>query len=286
MFTAKIQNKDGLEYVLTGNEPVYQLINIKGLNPPSAQINTSETVGLDGQLFNSAWLETRDIVLTIRINGNVERNRLNLYNLFRTKEKCRFYYKNDNRDVYIDGYVEKVECDLFTKSEKAQISILCPDPFFRSVEQYATEISSTVAAFSFPFSIEDDDPVAFSYFDADSVADVYNDSSTENGAIIDLYFTDSVSTVIIRNTVTGQELKLNYAFLAGDRVTVNTNKGHKSITMTRNGVETNIFTALVKGSVFFQLAAGDNFFGYLADGGSSNQKVYITFYHDTIYRGV
>lgn len=286
MFEAKIQNKDGLLYELTGKEPIYQLVKIEGLNPPQAQINTSSTVGLDGELFNSAWLETREIVLTIYINGNVEVNRLNLYNLFRTKEPCRFFFKNASRDVYIDGYVEEVKCDVFTKSEKAQISILCPDPYFRSVEETSTEISSVVGAFTFPFSIEDDDPVPISCFDENSVADVYNDSSTETGVKIDLFFTASVSQVKIQNTGTGEILTLNYSFNADDRVTVNTNKGHKSITLTRNGVESNIFTALAKGSTFFQLRSGDNFFSYLADNGSSNQNVYITFYYNRIYRGV
>ena len=153
MFTCKIENSDGAVYVLTGDEPVYQVIKIEGLNPPKAQINTTTIVGLDGAMFNSSKLESRNIVLTIRINGDVETNRQNLYQYFRTKEACTFYYTNQNRDVYIQGYVESVVCDLFSKSELAQISIICPSPYFKSLDEIVSDISNSLALFTFPFSI-------------------------------------------------------------------------------------------------------------------------------------
>ena len=61
MFTARIQNRSGEVYVLTGDEPVYQVVKILGLNPPQAQINLTTVVGLDGAKFNSSKLETRNL---------------------------------------------------------------------------------------------------------------------------------------------------------------------------------------------------------------------------------
>ena len=103
MFAAKIQNASGDVMTLTGKEPKYQIIDIQGLNPPAAQINTSTIVGMDGAVFNSSKLQTRNLVLTIKINGDVELNRLRLYSYFRTKEWCKFYYTNDSLEVTIDG---------------------------------------------------------------------------------------------------------------------------------------------------------------------------------------
>lgn len=286
MYEAKIENVNGEVLLLTGNEPVYQVINITGLNPPKAQINTTTIVGLDGAKFNSSKLETRNIVLTVKINGDVEANRLKLYQYFRTKEWCKFYYTNDSVNVFIVGYVESVECDLFTNNETAQISILCPDPYFKSITEIITDISNTMALFTFPFSINLGEPIAFSSYDENKVSNVYNASESETGVVIEITFLEAASSIQIRNTATGDDLILNYSFQKNDVVTINTHKGQKSIFLLRNGKTSNIFSALEQGSMFFQLAVGSNLFGYLVDGGSGNESVLVTFTYNTEYRGV
>lgn len=286
MYSAKIQNVNGNVLVLTGQEAVYQVIDIKGLNPPKAQINTTTIVGMDGAIFNSSKLQTRNIVLTVKINGNVEQNRLNLYSYFRTKEWCRFFYTNESLDVSIDGYVDSVECELFTNKEIAQISIICPYPYFTALTEIMTDISSSLALFTFPFSIDQNEPIPISTLDLDRVTNVYNTSESETGITIQITILESVSTIEIRNINTGEDFTLNYAFVAGDVITINTIKGQKSVTLLRNGVSTNLFTALQKGSTFFQLHVGSNPFSYLADNGQSNDKVFIQIYYSSIYRGV
>lgn len=286
MYTAKIENIDGNVLVLTEDENIYQVTNIEGLDPPKAQVNTTTIVGLDGALYNSSKLETRNIVLTVKINGDVETNRLNLYQYFRTKEWCKFYYSNDTLNVYIEGYVESVECNYFSNGETAQISIICPYPYFKSLTQIVTDISSTLALFTFPFSINENEPIAFSSYDSGRVTSVYNGSESTTGVIIKIVFGAAVSTLEIKNTTTGDDFILNYSFLENDVVTINTNKGQKSVKLLRNGVTTNIFSAIEQGSVFFQLYPGRNLFGYLADNGDENEDVYITFTNVNEYRGV
>lgn len=286
MYTAKIENKNGEVYVLTGVEPVYQVIDIVGLNPPNAQVNTTGSAGQDGAVFNSSKLQTREIVLAVKINGEVEKNRLNLYNYFRTKEWCRFYYSNDSRDVYIDGYVQSVECGLFSNSEQAQISILCPMPYFQAMEEIIDDLSSTVSAFVFPFSINVGEPIAFSLLSVDSTAIVMNASESETGLEIQVDIENTVSEITIQNVQTGEALTVDYSFVADDRLLINTNRGSKSIRLIRDGVTSNLFSALKKGSVFFQLQAGENEFGYSVDDGAGNADVNILFRHRTAYRGV
>lgn len=286
MYTAKIENRAGNVYVLTGAEAVYQVVDISGLNPPQATINLTPISGIDGALFNSSRLETRNIVLMIKINGDVEVNRQNLYNYFVTKEWCRFYYSNGRRNVYIDGRVESVECGLFTNAEMAQISIICPQPYFKAVDQMVVDISNTLAQFTFPFSIEYDEPEVFSSLESARVTNLYNDSASETGCLIDIDFIDAVNKLEIKNVETGESLILQYTFLANDSVLIDTQIGQKSVKLTRNGVQSNLFAAVQKGSTFFQLRAGDNFFGYLADDGASDNDVLIRFRYHTTYRGV
>lgn len=286
MYIAKIENSNGDILTLTGNEPTYQVLDIVGLNPPQAQINTSTIVGMDGAVFNSAKLQTRNIVLTIKINGDVEANRQQLYNYFRTKEKCTFYYTNNSLDVSINGYVESVTCGLFTNNEQAQISILCPYPYFKALAEIIQDSSNVQSNFVFPFSINLNEPVIISSIDPNGGISVYNSSESETGTIIEIDISSSISSIELKNTNTGDDLILNYAFQSGDKVVIDTNKGEKSIMLIRSGVISNLFSALQAGSVFFQLAVGRNFFQYLADNQANSSNVHILFRYYNVYRGV
>lgn len=300
MFTASIENVNNEILTLTGKETDYQIISILGLNPPNAQINVSTIAGLDGAKFNSSKLDTRQIVITLKINGDVETNRQTLYKYFSTKEWCKFYYQNTNRNVYINCYVQTFECDLFSNSETAQISLLCPNPYFNDMETIIDDISKVVSAFVFPFAFGSvgatnpyatilpgtDNAIPFSTIEVDRITDIYNNSSAETGLIIEITFNNDVNVVELRNTETGETFTISYNFLDKDKVTINTNKGEKSITLLREGVSYNLFTAIQSGSTFFQLTVGDNFFSYTADSGASDSYVNIVYKHNTVYRGV
>lgn len=285
MFVCKVENARGAIVHLTQNESNYQIINIGGLNPPSAQINTTKIAGMDGTRFNSASLNQRNIVFTIRLQGDIETNRLYLYSFFRSKEPCKIYYKNHSRDVYIEGYVETVECDLFTNNEIMQISVLCPNPYFKGMEEIITDISKTVGAFSFPFAI-DPPGVAFSVLDTSLVTNVLNQSESGTGVIIVIDVLDAVHTIQLNNVTTGEIFTLEYAFVERDRIVIDTNKGNKSVILQRDAVTSNLFTAVKKSSVFFQLDAGDNLFSYIVDDGRNDDAVWIMFKHYPVYGGV
>lgn len=286
MYTAKIQNSNGEILTLTGNEANYQIVSITGLNPPEAQINVTNIAGLDGARFNSSKLATRNLVITLRLNNKVEENRHLLYMYFRTKEACTFYYQNNTVDVFIKGYVDSVECNLFSNGELMQISIICPSPYFASLEKIVTDISNEISAFHFPFSINLGEPIPFSIYEQNRTTNVYNGSQAETGTIIQIDIISAVNAIKIINIVTGEYIDLNYTFLAGDRITINTNKGEKSVSLLRDAVVSNIFTAVQIGSTFFQLAVGDNLFNFQVDGGFSDDFVYIVFMFNYLYRGV
>lgn len=286
MFTAKIENSNHEILELTGNQMEWQVVSITGLNPPQAQINTTPIAGMDGAKFNSSKLETRNIVILLKINGDVESNRQFLYHYFLTKDWCKVYFKNENRDVFIEGRVESCEVGLFERGQAMQISILCPQPYFKSVDEIIEEMSSTVDAFVFPFSINVSEPIAFSTLNVTRETNIYNSAEAEAGMIFTIEFAAAVSALEIIDETTGETFELNYSFQEGDLVTINTNKGDKSVRLLRSGIEYNLFSAMVRGSAFFQLKLGDNYFSYLADSGAQNQNVFITISRYQTFRGV
>ena len=286
MYTAQIENSGGETLVLTQDEANYQVISITGLNPPPAIINTTSIAGMDGAKFNSSKLNTRNIVIMLKINGDVETNRQLLYQFFRTKENCTFYFSNEHRNVSIKGYVETVEVNLFQNGETMQISMICPYPYFKDLAQIIIDISNEAAGFEFPFAINIGDPIPFSTYISNKITNVQNTSESETGVMIEIDVHDAVSKIQIKNTDTGDSMTLNYSFLADDKVLINTNKGQKNISLIREGTQTNIFSAMAQGSVFFQLQVGSNYFGYLVDNGTNDDAVTIYFKFSNIYRGV
>lgn len=283
MFRLTVENELGDRLTLTQNESRYQIVDIEGLNPPNAVIRRSNVAGADGSKFQSAKLEERNIVITVRINGDVGANRLQLYRYFRIKRYCKLYYKNDHRDVYAEGWCETIENNLFTMNQTMQISVVCPDPYFKSVDEIVSDISKVLAGFEFPFAIESTG-AEFSTYENERIVNIVNDGNGDTGITVTLTATGTVTNPTIYNNDTREYFGLNFTLALGDVVTVNTKSGEKSVTLLRDGVKTNLINKVTMGSTWLTLASGDNQFTYDVDSGE--ELLVVVFTHRTRYEAV
>ena len=121
-------------------ESGFLIEEITGLGPANATINTTEMASIDGSIFNSSRVGMRNIVLTLRLlfKPTVEDVRQESYKYFPIKKQVKLTIETDNRICESYGYVESNEPDIFSKDESTQISIICPDPYFYSVEPTTT----------------------------------------------------------------------------------------------------------------------------------------------------
>ncbi len=286
MFTLKVENSKGAIIELTDNEDNYQVADIEGLDPPNANINTTSYASGDGSSFSSSKLQNREIVITVYINGDVQKNRLTLYKYFRSKEWCKIYYKNESRDVYIEGYVQTLEVPQFVQKEVAQISILCPNPYFKDMKKIIQSISKIIKKFTFPFSINENEPIPFSSLKLEKTTNIINDSESKTGLIIEVKFIGNVKKLELRNIDTGEKFIIDYNFTKNDKLIINCNKGSKSVILERDGIRYNLIPYVRKGFTFFQLEPGDNVFSFLADDGIDDILVDINFKYYKVYLGV
>lgn len=268
MFTLKIENHKGETLELTHNR-AYSIRRITGLNPPVASINTVNSATLDGSTFNSSRLNQRNIVIEAVIESNAEENRLNLYKYVKVKKNCRLYFKNERRDVYIDGYIESLECDLFGNKQVAQISIICPRPYFVDIDTSLLEFSQTTSLFKFPFAI-DEIGVPISKVSYTQAFRATNKGDVETGAIIEIKANGPVVNPSIKNTDTLEFFKLNLGMMTGDLIRINTNKTQKGVVLIRDGEETNIINYRNKLSKWLQFESGETLLVCEADAGSEN----------------
>lgn len=282
MYELKVKNDKGEVLNLSGSDK-YTVYKIDGLTPPKATINSSVNTTSDGSNINSVRLENRNIVLYTTINGNVEANRINLYKYFPPKKTITLYFSNGTRNVYIEGTVELIESDLFTNRQIAQISLICPKPYFKDIEYLVTTFGDISSLFEFPFSIAEEG-VPFSNITTNVRKSIINTGDIETGVIIELFAIGTVINPTLYRVGDGKHMTLNFTMQASDKIVINTNIGEKSITLIRNGVSQNALGYMSPDSDWFVLESGDNVFTYSADSGSANLQ--ITFTTSLLYGGV
>ena len=135
----------------------FAIVDITGLGPVKAEINTIENGINDGAVYNSAHVSYRNIVLSMLFAGiDIESLRQKSYQFFSVKQSVKLLIETDNRIMNIEGYVESNEPTIFSKNEGCRISIICPSPYFKmgSGDPNTTTFSGHDAVFEFPFSHE------------------------------------------------------------------------------------------------------------------------------------
>lgn len=273
--------------------------DITGLGPVKANMNFTKLVTSDGGLFNSARLNNRNIVFKFRVFGgrscSVEDSRMILYNLFIVKKQVRLIFETDNRHVYIDGYVESNQPVIFSNKETLQVSVICPDPFFKSMTPLHMQFHGNEPAFEFEFSNESltDPLLIMSEIKNAAYRNIYYDGDEETGMKITLDLTGDIKDFTIYNIDTNEKMKLNDAslehiigtrFIAGDTIILNTINKKKGLKLIRGSKEYNILNILDKNVDWLKLRKGNNTFAYTVTEG--NEYVHISIDNDILYTGI
>lgn len=270
---------------------------ITGLEPPKADINTTEILTSDGSFFNSARLNSRNIVLVLVLleNPTIELSRLNTYKYFPVKQLVTLIFQTDNRLCRITGYVESNEPSIFTEQQETTISIVCPYPYFYEVNDQSSIFSGIDSLFEFPFWNDSlsSNLLVFGTLSQNMNSSIYYSGDAPIGIRIYIHALGSVSNPRIINLENREIMKINTNFLTaltgqgiieGDNIIISTVIGSKYVHLERNGVVYNILSCLEKGASWFQLERGINNFMYLADSGVQNLEFRIE--NSVIYEGL
>lgn len=274
------------QQILITNEVKFTLDKVTGLNPPTASIYTTENIG-DGNQFQHQRTGERNVVINMYINGDVEKNRLELYNYVQTGQYIKIYIDTDSRNVWIEGYVETCEIDQFQRNTTCQISIICPEPYWKDLTESINTINSTQSTFYFPYFTVTAKPV--STYEQIQILNLINQGNAVSGMTIELTARGTVINPIIYNRETREYIGLGneekpYTMQSGDRVVITTHTNNKKAVLIRDAVETNIFNALIPGSSFLQVDVGENIFTFATSSGS--EYLDIVFKHYSLYKGI
>lgn len=117
-----------------------QIRNIDGLDPVTASIGTAPYGSIDGEAYTGSSVLSRNLVLTLHPNPDwnawsPEALRRILYSYFMPKQAVRLELQSDDmEDVEITGVVESFTANAFSNDPEYQASIICPDPYFQTVD--------------------------------------------------------------------------------------------------------------------------------------------------------
>lgn len=145
-----------------------QIRGIEGLGPVKADLPSAGFFG-DGDYITGKRVGKRNIVLTLGLNPDWVTNTISdlrtiLYAYFMPKRWIRLELTSTHiiPKVFIEGYVESVEPNMFSQDPEMQVSIICPRPDFVSTGS-VTRNGTMHAAFGTPliFDYEGTVPTGF-----------------------------------------------------------------------------------------------------------------------------
>lgn len=258
---------DGINYLVT---------HVSGLNPPSASLFTSKSPNRKGSKYNGSTLDERNIVITIKILGDIEVNRNALYEWVDTEQYIKVRYRNGLKNVYCEGYVVDCPVDLFTKSEVFAVAIRCPDCYWKDLNEISTDITALLKHFTFPFAIGAAG-VPFSTVRDSNETSIYN-GGAETGVKFRIVCNNDIKNLMIYDAnVVSRQFQINTTLLKNSVVVIDTDANPKTCKEYRaDGTIVNLMK-FVKNPTWFELKKGTNKFGYKADSGLENVELSISF---------
>lgn len=283
MFELKLEN-DSTNVVNINDGVNYVVLSVSGLNPPSASIFTTKSPNRKGVRYNGSSLNERNIVVEIKILGDVEQNRNALYSWIDTEQYVKVHYRNNLKNVYCEGHIQDCDIDYFTDNEVINLAIICENPFWHDLQEISADISSLLKHFTFPFAI-DAAGIPLSTVRENNATNIFN-AGAETGVKITVKCNDDVKNLrIYDDKNTSRQFIINYTLLEGWIVEIDTENSPKTVkAYLPDGTTINLLKYVGINPTWFTLKKGHNVFGYSADSGATSAE--ITFKFHNKYLGV
>jgi hypothetical protein len=220
-----VQSETQLNLELENARPDDPIVvdKIEGLDPPNIDLFTGD-YARDGGYYSGRRVGKRNPVFYLTMNPNpghinpayhsVANIREQLYRAFidprAAGDDVRIDLIDDEKPArYLSGYTEKLESSIFSKDTDLVISMLCPNPYIYNVVETVDNVNGTTVPFPY-------------------------EGTAETGVEVKLQLTSASSTVSVAVNG-GVPMVMNYAFLTGDIIYINTRRGERKIQLTRGG---------------------------------------------------
>ena len=240
--------------------------SIEGLDPVKATIVSSSFAQLDGEQYQSARREKRNLIINLALEpdyavGSMQGLRNLLYQFFMTKQRVRLrFFSVGQPTVDIEGRVESFDAPKFMKDPTAKISVLCFDPDFFTPDLVILPggtVSTTI-----------------------ETTHIYP-GPVETGIVFKLLVDRNISEFTIYHrpaddSLRALEFQTPTPMVAGDVLEISTQSGNKYARLTRAGVGTSILYGISPQSNWINLFPGPNKLRVYAEGAAVPYSIEYT----------
>ncbi len=273
----------GRELVL-GPKP-YPIESISGLESTDYELTFADNANLPGSTLVGQRAGKRPISIRFDLPSTPEfaRHRQELIRFFRPDIAGELLVDYNGLQRKIPYVIEEFRFQNSNLYEqlRAQLDLLCPQPFFLDLNNYGKNIAAKTPLYGFPLWIHRTRGFAMGYRTLKKHVSLPNEGDVDTG--IEIVFKAARGTVTnpkLEKVSTGEFVQVMVEMQQGDILHVNTNPGQKRIEL--NGE--NLFHRKSRLSQFFQITVGDNVLKYDADENYTNLDV--TLYYIPKYLGV
>jgi len=264
----------------------YKLVDIDGIDSAEFQLNITSNTQFDGSTVNSKRIVKRPIAIIVDYKGtNKEIERQKLISFFNPKYVGTLNVEYNGVERTIEYEIENFKSKLTNIHDPLNfiVDLLCPDPYFKDLQELKEEIALWKGDFSFPLVIPNTG-IRFGHREPSLIINVINPGHVETGMRVEFKALATLTNPSILNVNTGEFIKINKTLVAGEIISVSTYLNAKKIKSILNNITTNAINYIDIQSTFLQLGVGDNLMRYNADTGIDNLEVSI--YYQPAYLGV
>jgi hypothetical protein len=268
-------NQNGESVTLNQKKPFF-LSKLDGVGSVRQSISTFHAPEQDGAFYISSTLDMRNITIEGTILANsIDQSfeyKKQLLRIFTPKLRGKLVYRNRQ----ISCIVEEAGFSVgsVTRAPGFFISLLCPSPFFETLNEIRAELASWEHNFSFPLEITAPG-IELGIRQPSQIITIDNIGDAASGCEVVFKALGAVANPSLTDIGSGTFIKINETMQNGEEIHVFTHFAGKRVVKIIGTTETNAFSLVDVASTFLQIAAGRNTLRYDADSGMDLLEVTV-----------
>lgn len=281
----KFVRDDGLTFLMDGSysgAAPWGILSHSGFGDVENEITTQKYASGDGEDVTGTYIPKRalDIKADVKITKNNAEERDYALSFFNPKHTFTVYPTHDGVTRWITALLQKRKCEPPSKGASAELELamICPDPYFNSMDSYGKDIAAVTSGMVFPYISPVDVGFHTGYFMFSREVKILNNGDVATDLIIDI----KADGEVVNPKITKDDafIKLILTLAADDELLIDLKEGRISL----NGV--NCIGKVDRRSSFqgMKIEPGESTISFEAESGDTNMRVYL--YYTPKYLGV
>ena len=251
------------------NDAFFGITSLAGIGEIKFDYKTESLINEDDFSIIGSNISKRsiDIEAIVKNSKNNDFCRQNVLSFFRKNHNYKLYVKKDKRILWIECIPEKIQCKIGKEKENAKLklSLMCPNPFFNSFDDFGKDLAQINPLFVFPYKKKMDEMYPISSFQFSKEITVYNLGDTYTYPKVIITAHGDVKNPIVN--VNNAYIKLIDNLKEGDVIEI-----AAPLKIIKNGQNCIRYVDKKSNFIDFKLNEGINKIGYNAEDGDSNMS--------------